>query len=211
MDPGSGRHWGRSPKMVIFGRFFVKKTSFFHGKMSFSIFIKEKACFLQTQVGSRAGPARLRSTFRPGDAGPGLQGHFGHETAREGTIWSISGTVLHRISSRSFLDMSRRLGSDFFRRFFEGGMSKILGGGLSGGKMGKSDVDGQLLVPKSNFWSPGHWQGSGRPLAGFWQASGGPGGPPPPPAPPCARSALSRFAGCMTSLYLPVNIQLAVH
>ena len=38
--------------------------------------------------------------------------------------------------------------------------------------MGKSGADGQILVTKSNFWSPGHWQGSGRPLAGFWQATG---------------------------------------
>ena len=108
-----------------FWTFFGPKNVIFSQENVILYFYKRKSSFFTAPgwVPSRPGqapgllgaaPAGLRSTFRPGDAGPGLQGHFGHETAREGTIWSISGTVLHRISSRSFLDMSRMLGSDFF-------------------------------------------------------------------------------------------------
>ena len=145
--------------MVIFGRFLVKKTSFFHGKMSFSIFIKEKARFLQTQIGSRAGPGLPGAA--PGRTPVDIPAR-GRRARPPKPFWPRNGTGrdhlehLRHPRNRNFKpDRSRHVPEAGERLvldvFLKGARRKFWGADFLAGKMGKSNVDGQLLVTKSNF------------------------------------------------------------
>ena len=138
--------------------FWSKKTSFLHGKMSFSISIKEKARFLQPQVASRAGPARPQACWGPPrpdsgrHSGPGTPDPASkvilatkrHGKGPSGASPAPSCTEFQ--AGASYI-CPGGWGATFFRRFFEGGTSKILGGGLSGGKKWESPEQMAKFTP----------------------------------------------------------------